>query len=61
VVYSESDRIVAPAESSQFATVLGAETAVFFADERVGHDDFVAAPEVIAELINRLKRFYATV
>ncbi len=61
VVASEADRIVPFAQSSAFATAIGATLRVFPREEGIGHDDFFAAQEVAERVAARIADFTAAV
>lgn len=57
VVCSGADRVVSLAQSAALADAIGAELYVFPAEEKVAHDDFVAAPVVRERTQAVLARF----
>ncbi|MFP4509218.1 MAG: alpha/beta hydrolase [Spirochaetaceae bacterium] len=57
VIASTEDRIVPSAESRQFAEVLGATYTEFDARHNVGHDDFVWAPDIAAQVMQHIQSF----
>jgi predicted alpha/beta hydrolase family esterase len=59
VIASEADRIVPASQSRAFAEVLGSETLILPARERVGHDDFFASPAVARRTADAIADFAA--
>lgn len=57
VIASEADRIVPVDQSRAFAKVLGSELMVLPRNERVGHDDFFASPQVAARVAEAIEGF----
>ncbi len=47
VIASESDKVVPCNQTLEFAEVLRSQTRIFAAQDKVAHDDFAAAPELI--------------
>lgn len=58
VIYSEADRIVAPAATAELARALQTETLVFARERGVGHNDFAASDGVADEVARSLLRFF---
>lgn len=59
VICSEADRIVPAAQCRALAARIGARVHLFDAHERVGHDDFVAAPEVAPKVRSIITGFFS--
>ncbi len=59
VICSEADRVVPAAQSRALAARIGARLHLFEASERVGHDDFVAAPEVAPRVQSIISDFFS--
>lgn len=57
VIASEADRIVPVDQSRAFAKVLGSDLMVLPRNERVGHDDFFASPQVAARVAEAIEGF----
>lgn len=57
VVASDADRVVSSGQSNELAAQIGAKRWIAPRTERIGHDDYLAAPDVVDELANRIVRF----